>query len=157
VNLGPSKGGLAGLSLAVAGCTHVAAPPPSPDVLAVTVVAARYALDHEVPAVLRDGSTFCLEVEGGKPPAEVLARLNSGALQVSGSPTDCAGPRAVLLQVDSVVVSGETARARASVPLAGSRVLQLRKVEGQWRVLRPPGPSGASQLQHPPGSPLSGP
>jgi hypothetical protein len=141
--------GLAVLLSALAGCAHAAAPSPSADVLSVTVAAARYALDHEVPAVFRQ-ATICLEVDGGKPPAEVLARLSSTSVQVSGGPTACVGPRAVLLQVSGVVVSGDSAVARAGVQLGVSSMLQLRKVEGQWRVLRPQGQTGSGQLLQPP-------
>jgi hypothetical protein len=113
------------------------------DVLAVTVVAAQYALTHDVPAVLREATPICLTVDGQLPPAEVVARLSHASVQVSPGALACGGPRAILLEVSDVTVQGETASARAGVRLGAGGVLALRRVEGQWRVLQTPGAAGS--------------
>gem|GEM_PF-3976142 len=107
----------------------------------MTELAARYALAHDVPPVLREPSGVCLEVDGQPPPAEVLQRLSSGGVQVFPGASGCTGPRPLLLQVSGVTVSGETASARAGVQQGRTGMLALRKVQGQWQLLRPPGPS----------------
>lgn len=146
-----------GLLLGLGACAHAPGSAPSSDVLAVTEVAARYALDHDVAAVDRTAAPICLEVDGRAPPPELLARLSSGPVQVLGSGTTCAGARAVRLEVSGVVVSGETAVARAGVQLGSSGVLQLRKMEGQWRVLKTAGQTGSGKTLLQPGGPLVGP
>jgi hypothetical protein len=137
---GPCAGAVLLLLL---GCGH--APPTSPtsDVLAVTELAARYALDHDVPAVLREASPVCLTVDGRAPAPEVVARLSQGPLQVSSGGAACSGPRAVLLEVSGVVVSGESATARAGVRLGPSSVLDFRRAKGEWRVQNSRGQAGA--------------
>ena len=143
--------------LGLAGCAHAPGGEPSPDALAVTEVAARYALDHDVPAVDRTATPICLEVDGRAPSPELLSRLSSGPVQVLGSGTACAGTRAIWLEVGGVVVSGTSAIARAGVRLGASGVLQLRKVDGVWRVLRPSGQTGSGQMLVQPSGPLAGP
>jgi hypothetical protein len=136
-------GWAAGLLLGA--CGH-AQPTPSRDVLTVTELAARYALDYDVPAVLREASPICLSVDGRAPPPEVLARLSQGSIQVSSGASACAGPRAVLLEVSGVSVSGEQAVARVGVRLGPTTVLDFRSVNGQWRVLQPHGQTGAGPV-----------
>lgn len=121
------------------GCAH-APSGQSQDVLSVTELVARHALEHDVPPVLREPSGICLEVDGQPPAPEVLSRLSAGPRQVSAGPWGCTGPRPVLVQVSGVVVTGHTATARAGVFEGRSGPLTLRKVDGQWQVLRPPGP-----------------
>jgi hypothetical protein len=128
--------------LLVCTCSHAPASSSS-DTLLVTELAARYALEHDVPAVLREASPVCLLVDGQTPPAPVLARLSEGPVQVSSGSSACAGPRAVLLEVSAVVVSGDTASARAGVRLGPSGVLDFRRVDGAWRVLQSRGQVGA--------------
>ncbi len=123
------------------GCAHTPAAAPSADVVSVTELAARYALEHDVPPVLRQPSGVCLEVDGQPPAPEVLSRLSTHGVQVFPGATGCTGPRPVLLQVSDVVVSGESASARAGVQQGRSGVLSLRKVQGQWYLMRPPGPA----------------
>jgi hypothetical protein len=146
-----------GWMLGLVACAHTPDEGSSADALAVTEVAARSALDHDVPAVDRNAAPICLEVDGRPPPPELLARLSSGPVQVFGSGTACAGPRAVRLQVSGVVVSGTSAVARAGVQLGASGVLELRKLDGQWRVLKPAGQTGSGQGRVQPGEPLVGP
>ena len=128
------------------GCGHAPPPFPTSDVLAVTELAARYALDHDVPAVLREASPVCLTVDGRAPAPEVVARLSQGPQQVSSAGAACSGPRAVLLEVSSVVVSGENATARAGVRLGPGGVLDFRKVDGQWRLASTRGQVGAGPV-----------
>jgi hypothetical protein len=132
--------------LLLLGCGH--APPPSPasDVLAVTDLAARYALDHDVPAVLRESSPICLMVDGQSPSPQVVARLSQGPWQVSSGGSACSGPRAVLLEVSAVAVSGENATARAGVRFGPGGVLDFRKVDGQWRLASTRGQVGAGPV-----------
>ena len=106
----------------------------------MTELAARYALEHDVPPVLREPSAVCLEVDGQPPPPEVLTRLSSPGGAVFAGPGGCAGPRAVLLQVNRVVVSADGATAWAGVKTGRSGTLALRKVDGGWHVLQPAGP-----------------
>jgi len=127
----------------VLGCGHAPPARPSSDVLAVTTLAARYALDHDVPAVLREAAPICLTVDGQAPPPEVLARLSDGPLQVSSGSSGCAGPRSGLLEVRAVTVSGESATAWAGVRLGSGGVLDFRKVNGQWGVSSTRGQTGA--------------
>lgn len=142
MSLSPRGARLAAL-LCLLGCGH-APVSASGDVDTVTELAARYALDHDVPAVLRESSPICLTVDGQLPSPEVLARLSQGPVRVSSGVSACAGPRAVVLEVSAVVVSGETASARAGVRLGPSGPLTFRRVDGMWRVLRAPGHAGAS-------------
>ena len=123
------------------GCAHAPADVQSEDVLAVTELAARYALQHDVPPVLREPSAVCLEVDGKPPPPAVLSRLSADGVQVSAGPSGCTGPRALLVQVGGVVVSAESARATAGVQMGRTGVLDLRKAQGGWHVVRPPGPA----------------
>lgn len=135
-----------GLALVlVAACGHAPAGPSS-DVLAVTAAAARYALDDDVPAVLREAAPVCLTVDGQAPAPEVLLQLSRASVQVSPGGLACAGPRAILLEVSDVNVRGETASAQAGVRLGTSGVLQLRRVQGQWRVLHARGQDGAGPV-----------
>jgi hypothetical protein len=127
-------------------CAHPPAQESPSDVLAVTELAARYALEYEVPAVLREGSPICLTVDGQAPLPQVLSRLSRGGAQVSAGASACSGPRAVLLEVSGVVVSGDTAIARAGVRLGPSGVLDFRRVNAEWRVLRPQGQVGAGPV-----------
>ena len=137
----------------LAGCAHAPKEAPSQDVLQVTELAARYALEHDVPPVLREPAAVCLEVDGQAPPPEVLSRLASRGLHLSPGASGCAGPRAVLVQVSGVAVSGERASAWAGVRHGRAGLLTLRKLQGQWQLLRPPGPEGAGpQLSLPLGS-----
>jgi hypothetical protein len=129
--------------LLLSSCGHTPLGDPSSDVLAVTELAARYALEHDVPAVLREGSPLCLSVDGRAPPTAVLVRLSSGPQQVSASGPGCAEAGAVFLEVSDVVVSGDSATAHAGVRLGPSGVLELRRLEGQWRVFRTAGQVGA--------------
>jgi len=133
------------LLLLLAACGHGPVAASSSDVLSVTELAARYALEFEVPSVLREASPVCLEVDGRAAAPELLARLSSVA-QVSPSASACAGPRAVLLQVSGVVVSGDSAVARAGVRLGPSAVLEFRLVNGEWHVLRPKGQPDAGPV-----------
>ena len=126
------------------GCSHAPAAS-SNDVVFVTALAARYALDHDVPATLREASPICLTVDGQPPAQEVLARLSVGPVQVSPGPSGCALPRAVLVEVSEVAVSGETATARAGVRLGPSGVLDFRRVDGEWRVVRPAREAGGGR------------
>jgi hypothetical protein len=105
----------------------------------VTELAARYALFHEAPAVLREGGPVCLTVDGRAAAPEVLVRLSEGATQVSSSAPDCMGPLAVVVEVSSVRVTGEVATARAGVRLGEAAVLQLRRVDGQWQLVHASG------------------
>jgi hypothetical protein len=131
--------------LVLEACGHAPATP-SRDVLSVTELAARYALDYDVPAVLREASPICLTVDGQAPSPAVLARLSQASVQVSSGDSTCAGPRAVLLEVSGVVVSGEKAVARAGVRLGPTSVLDFRSVNGEWRVLQPRGQPGAGPV-----------
>jgi hypothetical protein len=126
-------------------CRH-APVAPSSDVLVVTELAARYALDHDVPAVLREASPICLTVDGHAPAAEVVARLSQGPLQVSSGSSACSGPRAVVLEVNGVACAGENATAWAGVRLGPGGVLDFRKVGGQWRVVSARGQVGAGPV-----------
>ncbi len=105
----------------------------------MTEAAARYALEHDVPPVLREPSALCLQVDGAKPAPEVLSRLSGSGVQVFAGPAGCTGPRPVLLQVSAVVVSGESAQAQAGVQQGRSGLLSLRKLQGKWQVVRPQG------------------
>jgi hypothetical protein len=127
--------------LLLGACGHAPATP-SPDVLSVTALAARYALDYEVPAVLREAAPICLTVDGQAPSPEVLQQLTQDSVQVSPGASACAGPRAVLLEVSGVTVSGPQAVARAGVRLGPTTVLEFRSVNGEWHVLRPHGQTG---------------
>ncbi len=139
--------------LLLAGCAHAPDGGPAQDVLQVTELAARYALEHDVPPVLREPAAVCLEVDGQPPPPEVLSRLAQGGLQLTPGAAGCAGPRAVLLQVSEVGVAGEQATAWAGVRLGRRGLLTFRKVQGQWQLLRPAGPAEAGpQLSFPLGS-----
>jgi hypothetical protein len=129
--------------LVLLGCSHAPVPSVSSDVLVVTELAARYALDHDVPAVLREATPICLTVDGQAPAPELLARLSEGPVQVSSGSAACAGPRAVLLEVRGVTVSGLSATAWAGVRLGPGGVLDFRKVNGQWRVSSTRGQTGA--------------
>jgi len=136
--------------LLVVGCAHAPPAAPSADVLDVTEVAARYALAHDVPPVLRQPSGVCLEVDGQPPPREVLQRLSTGGVQVFPGAAGCLGPRPLLLQVNAVVVSGNSASAHAGVQQGRSGALTLHRVRGEWQVQRPPGPaSDGPQLSLP--------
>ncbi|MGO9828833.1 MAG: hypothetical protein ACLPJH_01735 [Myxococcaceae bacterium] len=140
-------------ALLLAGCAHAPDEAPAQDVLEVTELAARYALEHDVPPVLREPAAVCLEVDGQPPPPEVLSRLARSGLHVTPGAAGCAGPRAVLLQVRDVAVAGDHATAWAGVRLGRNGPLTLRKVQGQWQLLRPAGPTEAGpQLTFPLGS-----
>jgi hypothetical protein len=140
----------AGATMLLGACAHAPATP-SADVVAVTELAARYALDYDVPAVLREASPICLTVDGRAPAPEVLARLSRASVQVSSGGASCAGPRAVLLEVSGVAVSGDKAVARAGVRLGPSSLLDFRSVHGEWRVRQPLGqPSAGPVLTLPP-------
>jgi hypothetical protein len=132
--------------LVLVGCGHTPSLAPQSDVLTVTELAARYALDHDVPAVQREASPICLTVDGHAPAPEVVARLSQGPLQVSSGGSACSGPRAVLLEVSGVEVSGESAVARAGVRLGPGGVLDFGKVNGQWRLLSTRGQVGAGPV-----------
>jgi hypothetical protein len=121
--------------LLCAGCSHTGASRSQDDLLSVTELAARYALLHEVPPVLREGRPLCLTVDGHAASPEVLARLSEGATEVSSSGVGCAVPLAVVVEVSRVRVSGGVATARAGVRLGPARVLTLRRVDGQWRLV----------------------
>lgn len=121
--------------LFLAGCSHAGATAQADDVLSVTELAARYALVHEVPAVLREGRPVCLTVDGQAAPPEVLARLSEGATEVSSSAAGCALALAVVVEVGGVRVSGGVATVRAGVRLGPARVLTLRHIAGQWRLV----------------------
>jgi hypothetical protein len=136
---------LALLTSLLVGCAHEKPDAPPADVLTVTELAARFALEEDVPAVLREASPVCLEVDGQPPAPQVLARLSS-TVQVSSSASACGGPRAVLLQVSGVVVSGDTAVAHAGVRLGPTQRLEFRRVEGRWRVVRPAQKTGAGPV-----------
>jgi hypothetical protein len=125
--------------LLLAGCGHTGARAPVSDVLSVTELAARYALAHEVPAVLREGGPVCLTVEGRAADPEVLAHLSAGATQVSSSAPGCGGPLAVVVEVSAIRVSGAVATVRASVRLGEAALLEVRRVDGQWRLVRASG------------------
>ena len=127
--------------LFLAGCAHAPADVHAADVLTVTELAARYAMEHDVPPVLREPSALCLEVDGQPPPPELLLRLSNAGAQVFPGPSGCAGHRAVLVQVRDVVVSGDRATAYAGVRLARSGALALHKVNGEWQLLPPSGPA----------------
>jgi hypothetical protein len=129
--------------LVLLGCGHAPPPSASSDVLAVTELAARYALDHDVPAVLREAVPICLTVDGQAPAPEVLVRLSQGPVRVSSGSADCAGPRAVLLEVRGVTVDAESATAWAGVRLGPGGALKFQKVNDGWRILQPPGQAGA--------------
>lgn len=127
--------------LLAAGCAHAPTDANAADALAVMEVAARYALEHDVPPVLREPSAVCLEVDGQPPPPQLLSRLSGGGVQVSVGASDCSGPLAILVQLRDVVVSGERATAYAGVRLGRSGPLSLQKVNGAWHVIPPPGPA----------------
>ncbi len=132
--------------LVLLGCSHTPASSPSEDVLTVTTLAARYALDHDVPAVLGEAAPICLTVDGQTPAPEVLARLSQGPVQVSSGSSGCSGPRAVLLEVRSVTVSAESATAWAGVRLGPGGALDFQKVDGQWRLSNTHGQKGAGPV-----------
>jgi hypothetical protein len=120
----------------LAGCGHSLANAPAGDVRSVTELAARYALFHEVPAVLREGAPVCLTVDGQAANPEELTRLSAGSTRVSSSAPGCAGPLAVVLEVSDVRVSGAAGTARAGVRLGKAAVLTVRRIDGEWRLLR---------------------
>jgi hypothetical protein len=121
--------------LLLAACSHAGASAADNDILSVTELAARYALVHEVPAVLREGRPVCLTVDGQAAPPQVLVRLSEGATEVSSSGAGCALALAVVVEVSAVRVSGGVATVRAGVRLGPARVLTLRRTDGQWRVM----------------------
>jgi len=96
---------------------------------------------YGAPAEELSPSGVCLEVDGQPPPREVLQRLSTGGVQVFPGAAGCLGPRPLLVQVNAVVVSGNGASAHAGVQQGRSGALTLHKVQGEWQVLRPPGPA----------------